>query len=293
MISMNKKPVDPIFVLILYIIIAIGACIGILHIAETKTQKAVGCTVAALAILTPAVGLYIYDKKAQRRAEKPGIEDDSYFDSIEWREKYLKYVMRSPFETPGHKGMKHDLLRRYKRPLFVILIIIMLLSIAAIVIAAIAEYLDRGTVAALISALTLIIPSIAALRFCIIRLTACPVYEWLKALSPDDLAVIEESYMNGKIVSYKGNGINLGSTHIIIYDEASICAIENICVDSVTRNVVRNKEYETRQYFKEKYYAMVSFTHSGVHNIIPVELNEFQVEMVIEEFERCRLYSPG
>ena len=234
--------------------------------------------------------LYLVQRKIYRSLDgiTPDSEDGSYFTSSEWRDKYLNYVMKKPFETIRSKSMKRDLLKRFRHPKFVLLIITGLLGTAVSAVALIAEYHDRGTISIghFFEYLHLIPVEIGLIFFCIAKFTARPVRKFLK--NTDDIFALEESYMVGKMVSYKGNGINLGSTYIIMYDEKEIIAIENSQVTSVTRSVAMEGDYE-KCYFKYVHYAVVSYTESGRQLITSVKLNEFQVEMVIEEFNRCQL----
>lgn len=292
---MNKdqKPQNPIYTLIVILIISAGIYLVLLYFCEATdgtTAQKVGFTIISIPLPVFGIILYLFQRKVYRSLDKtrPDSEDGSYFSSSEWREKYLSYVMKKPFETIRSKSMKRDLIRRYRHPKFVLLMIICLLGAAVSADALIAEYHDRGTIAPdhLIYNLIDFFVAIVFFFICIVKLTARPVRKFLK--KADDISALEESYMSGKMVSHKGNGINLGSTHIIMYDEKEIIAIENSRVTSVTRNVAMEGDYE-KCYFKYVHYVVVSYTESGRQLISSVKLNEFQVEMVIEEFNRSQL----
>lgn len=289
----NQKPQNPIYTLIVILIASVGMYLVLQYFCEaiggTTAQKAV-FTIISMPLPIFGIILYLLQRKIYRSLDgiTPDSEDGSYFTSSEWRDKYLSYVTKKPFETIRSKSMKRDLMRRYRHPKFVLLMITCLLCAAVCAAALFAEYHDRGTIAPDHLIYNLIVISVGIVYFfiCIAKLTARPVRKFLK--NTDDISALEESYMSGKMVSHKGNGINLGSTHIIMYDEKEIIAIENSRVTSVTRSVAMQGDYE-KCYFKYVHYAVVSYTESGRQLITTVELNEFQVEMVIEEFNRSQL----
>ena len=79
-----------------------------------------------------------------------------------------------------------------------------------------------------------------------------------------DLTEIENSYTKGKMLSLGDNGINIGSSYIVIYTHKSIYAIDNNTVQDMTRKMVRVKQYEDNL---ETQYVAVNCPNCGASNI--------------------------
>ena len=129
--------------------------------------------------------------------------------------------------------------------------------------------------------------------------TAKPVRDWLKEVKDTpEFPAFEQSYTHGKILSHQGqgfvNGINFGPTHIILYDKEDVCTVELGVAEAMTREVVRVKEYVNEVYGKQHYdhYAVLHVrTYKGYFKLKTL-LNEYQVEMAIEEFTRIKGKQP-
>lgn len=105
-----------------------------------------------------------------------------------------------------------------------------------------------------------------------------------------DFEQLEASYRNGSMLTYQKNGINLGISHVIAYTAQEIFCIENANIASMMREVVRLKKYQDGVYAGETYlhrlYLEAKQPNSTEPLNVRIELHEFQVEMVLEEFAR-------
>lgn len=119
-----------------------------------------------------------------------------------------------------------------------------------------------------------------------------PVRRWLKR--DIDYGALERSYLGGRILTYKKNGFIFGTTHIHAFTEKKIYAIDYEIAEGISRKIVRLKKYEDGIYSSEEYqhYAVihVRLPESGTIHDVEIELNEFQVQMVIDDLH---LYKPG
>lgn len=98
-----------------------------------------------------------------------------------------------------------------------------------------------------------------------------------------DIRDVEASYENGQILTHKHNGINIGRDYTVIYNEKAVNVIKNSDIQSVTRHITRLKQYQDNLYAGEEYLHKVNITADKEYY---VELNEYQVEMAINELER-------
>ncbi len=116
-----------------------------------------------------------------------------------------------------------------------------------------------------------------------------------------DISEIEKSYIKGRMLSYSkngiNNGINIGSSYTVIYNSDNVIAIDNSTIQDMTRKMVRVKKYENSMYSGQeyKYYVSVIYINSdGNTASVDVQLDEFQCEMIITEYNRIfypeRLY---
>ncbi|MCR4851141.1 MAG: hypothetical protein K5870_07765 [Lachnospiraceae bacterium] len=109
---------------------------------------------------------------------------------------------------------------------------------------------------------------------------------WLKR--DIDYDTLERSYLSGRILTYKKNGFIFGTTHIHAFTEKKIYAIDYELAEGVSRKIVRLKKYEDGIFSSEEYqhFAVihVRLPRSGNIHEVEIELNEFQVQMVIDDF---------
>ena len=113
-----------------------------------------------------------------------------------------------------------------------------------------------------------------------------PVRRWLKG--DIDYNELNRSYICSRIVTYKKNWLGFGTTHIHAFTETKIYNIDYRLAEGITRKIVRMKNYEDGIYSSEEYkhYAVihVRLPESEQIHLVEIELNEFQVQMVIDNF---------
>lgn len=221
---------------------------------------------------------YLREKKADIKAENEKLDflDDSYFRSPEWREKYLRYIQANSFKKPGECGMKSDLTARYRQmaslPLTLLGMLILLWMVWQI--------LDgQLTVFGLIFCL---IPGSFITYLGAEKYFAIPVKKLYKRRDID-ISEVEDSYDNGKLLTYKKCGINIGTAFLVIYNETKIDVLKISGIRSVTRHITRLKKYEGTLYAGEEYLHKVRIIADKEYL---AELNEYQVEMAVNELNR-------
>lgn len=232
-----------------------------------------------LSALMVAYIVYAYrrEKKADTKAEfqKTAFVDDSYFRSSEWREKYLNYRLKHSFEKPERVGMKADLTERYCKmaslPMMLFGMLMLLGLCCGIMAGEAAPFLIVGGI--LVSALIIYVGAE--------KLLALPVKK-LYSRSDIDIGGVEASYENGQMLTYNHCGINIGSIYTVIYSEKAVDVIRNSDIRSVARHITRLKQYEGNLYAGEKYIHKLHITADREYY---AELNEYQVEMAINELD--------
>lgn len=225
--------------------------------------------------ITYFVYTYRREKKADIKAEteKSDFLDDSYFRSSEWREKYLRYIQENHFEKPGENGMKSDLTARYRQMASLSLTLIGLLIILWAIWQILAGQLT------VFGIFFFLIPGPFLTYLGAEKYFAVPVKKLYKRR---DIVIsdVEVSYDNGKLLTYKKCGINIGTAFLVIYDEKNVDVIKFSDIRSVTRHITRLKKYGGTLYAGEEYLHKARITADKDYFI---ELDEFQVEMVINE----------
>ena len=265
---MNYKQPSPIVKLCM--ILGIDIAFSVYLLVTGSASKAAIVFVIAMAI---GVFTYLKETKNDRKAGKlkPDIESGRHYIEAEWREKYLSYKMSEPFEMI--KGdMKQDMLRHYRT--------------------------SKNIVSLSLSAFLLLCDAcifIENIKFAILGLVLFGFLFWL-AISDFlgkpvrkfykrtdvDFQAVSDSYMKGKMLAYQNNGINIGSQYLVAFNDRKVIALKLQNVGDITKKIVREKEYTNSIYTGEEY------KHFAVINSdTEVELNEFQLELIIEEFHRA------
>lgn len=233
-----------------------------------------------LSAIIIAFCIYAYrrEKKADTKAEaeKSDFLDDSYFRSSEWREKHLRYTMEHPFEKPDPKNMKADLTKRYRKMAslpITLFGLFMLFGLGCGIAAGEATpfYIVAG------SAVSALIIYWGTEKF-----LALPVKK-LYSRTDIDIRDVEASYENGQLLTHKHSGINIGRDYTVIYNEKAVYVIKNSDIRSVTRHITRLKQYQDNLYAGEEYLHKAHITADKEYF---VELNEYQVEMAINELNK-------
>ena len=245
-------------------------------------------TVSAV-IITPAVFIwtvysYFHEKKDDKNAVDKSIEilNGSYFITSQWHEQYITYRLKHPFEKPKCKSMKSDLYAKYRNKDDLFLIILFFLFVILLTVMMFINFewwYPIGVVVFLCLGLSFLN-----------NYTGKTVRKFLKR--DIDYPALERSYLKGKMLTYKNSGIILGTTHIHIFTSDNIYAIDYRIVDDITRKVVRVKEFDDSMYTGNRYdhYAVVNarIPKSGSTAKVEVKLNEYQVQMIIDEFHRIK-----
>lgn len=241
----------------------------------------------AAVLVIPAVLAFIFygiikEKKADRLAEseRPGYEDGSIFSSAEWRQKYLEYVQSHGWDRIKGRDMLHDVCRRYHSSQSRILIFFGVFFL----ICSFAGIAEREPE---LAALMVIIGG-AMLALGLISHLGMVFRRWLKN-TDTDRQELEDSYMKGRLLVHKTGGINIGSRYILAFAEKSVRAFRPEQITDVHRKIVRLKKYDNSIYTGEEYqhFLVIDAAMPGSQMIrSETELNEFQVEMAMEELSR-------
>ncbi len=233
---------------------------------------------------------YFKEKRHDRSSEKDiqSFLSGEKYRKKEWKTAYYEYKEKHSFEEISPKGMKHDLIKRYRngnhRGLAEIGLLLFAGSIAAVFYPIKNFYLGYSILGILFGG--------AFMSYGIYKYVGGPVRKFYK--TANNLSEIEKSYNKGKMLSYKTNsinssGINLGSTYTVIFDNDRVTAVENSTIEDMVRKMVRVKKYENSVYSGQEYnyYVSVIYRESdGKESHIDVRLDEFQCEMIITEFHR-------
>ncbi len=245
--------------------------------------------VVAVISMIPLIFYAIYSFFKEKRQNKSSEKDKQQFLSgakyrqKEWKTAYLKYKETHNFETVSTKGMIHDLKKKYRKHDFVCIRFGILLTIGSVLILFIANTELKNKVIAIFGILFGVVIFSIGLN----GLISGPVQQFQKQQT--DLTEIERSYVKGKMLSFGNNGINIGSSYIVIYTQKNVFAIDNNSVQDMTRKMVRVKQYEDNLYSGQEYRYYVSLIYKasdGKIKTINVRLDEFQCEMMISEFNR-------
>ena len=240
-------------------------------------------------IVCPLLIIYlIYAYRKENRADQNALQKGSqiaggeYFESPEWHTGYLTYINEHPFERPEIPDLKKDLLKRFRRGNLIIWMVFFLFLMFCSVCAAFSG-------SYIISVVGIIIFGIL-FYMVFSEYTGMPVRRWLKG--DIDYDALNASYKNSRLLTYKKNGFAFGSTHIHAFTEKKVYAVDYRLVEGISRKIVRLKKYEDGIYLSDEYqnYAVihVRLPESGGLHDVEIELNEFQVQMVIDNLMRYK-----
>lgn len=274
--KMRHQP-DPKYSIPVLIVSALGAMIYVWLVYGDAVHIAI-----AAAVIVIAVVFFFYtarlEKKADSKAaeERPGMEDGSRFSSVKWRKGYLDYAQEKGWERPRHKTMKADMCRHYNNGTDRAMILM-------------GAFFTACGVALLFSPQS---PVVAAggiilggvcLFFGIKDICGYPVRKWLRAtrLPSEEL---EKSYMNGKLLTFRKNGVNIGGELVIFFNKETAGAIKLSELSSAERRIVRLKKYQDGTYAGEEYQYFLELSSLG--KSVSIQLSDYQVEMALEELER-------
>lgn len=239
---------------------------------------------AAFAVLFAAA--LFFELRSKRRDEefRKAVQSGEYQQDDKWQQKYKEYILKNDFQQVRGDSMKRDLDRRYISKFG----IAMLIAAAAFFIAAIFWRTGFAEIN-----FTLAISGIIFGGWGAYKLRKTPVRAFIKQCG-ERLPVIERSYLNGRMLTYRrngegscNNGINIGGNYTVIYSADSITAIDNSDIESVTKHVTKTKYYNNHIYsgavFSHKLYIALKAREGELTGRqYSVELNEFQVQMAYE-----------
>ena len=297
---MNKKPYPhemtfKELILLLFFIILIGAFFFVVR--EDRLSKLIVFLVILFYII---YFIYVYrkEKKADNVASQKKTEfiSGDYFNSPEWHEKYTAYINEHPFNRPVVSDMKKDLLRRFRRRkelMWSLFFLCLMVGIGYLFLygnSIDANYIYGNPILFLLA--IFVIGVMFFMTFS--EYVGMPVRKCLRG--DIDYNELNRSYVNSRMLTYKKNGFAFGTTHIHAYTEKKIYNIDYRHAEGITRKIVRTKNYEDGIYSSEEYqhYAViqVKLPESGQLHHVEIELNEFQVQMVIDNFVKYKTYVP-
>ena len=222
--------------------------------------------------------LFIWEILAEKKNAdlKNSIESGVYYEQEQWRERYLRYREKHDFRAVRANSMKAGLRRRYLRPSG----IVMVCFAAAMLIPAVCL---RTGIAELNGCLAF--GGLIFLVWGLVILLRTPVRKFLRSCG-DRLPEIERSYLEGRELTNKLDGICIGNTYTVLYEKNSITAIENRRITDVTRNIRQIRHYLNSLYAgtETEYRLRITYQdEAGSEHIRSVRLNEFQTEMAYEK----------
>ncbi|MBQ8123954.1 MAG: hypothetical protein IJ170_11745 [Ruminococcus sp.] len=246
-------------------------------------------TAIAAVIVAVAVVFIIYsqsrEQKADRKAakERPELEDGSRFSSVEWRKGYLDFAQEKGWESPERTSMKADMCRHYNNGADRAMILM-------------GAFFTACGAALLFSPQSPLVAvgGIALGAFCLYfgikDICGYTVRKWMRStkLPHEEL---EKSYMSGRLLTFRKNGVNIGSELIIFFNKETAGAIKLSELSGARRHIVRLKKYQDGTYAGEEYQHFLELSSLG--KTVQVRLTEHQVEMALEELERRSGYISG
>ncbi len=284
--SNNRGKVPPMTpkTLIIYIITVIAIGLFFFFIRGDLAGKLCACTVCPALILY-LIYAYFKEQKADQKAELKNKDmiDGYYFSDSKWKEQYTTYRNEHPFEKPQYPNMKQDLLSRFRRREYFVGMLFMLF----LMICSCCCFMIKNPLTGVVGILLFGVLFYREFALYI----GMPVRKWLKG--DIDYDKLEASYLKSRMLVYKKNGLALGTSHIHAYTEKKIYAIDYRLVEGITRKIVRLKKYEDNIYSSEEYqhFAVihVRLPESKQIHDVEIELNEFQVQMAIDNLPIFKL----
>ena len=291
--KINRKEFDPTTSLTGTLIVA-GIVFAVMFLIYYFTQDIkylVSAIIVGVLLTGNGIDLYFKEKKDDSKAieQNKSLVNNSKFKNAKWREEFYNYKASHTFETVDKKGMKYDLKKRYRTKDNFLLVKLGCVFIFFGIFLIIYQTTPSNICIGIFGIVFGIICTVRGISI----FTAKPVREFYRRNC--DFEALEKSYMKGKMLSYKDNGINLGTTHIIVYNLKNIYAIDYRIIYDVVKKIVRVKNYENSVVYtgdEYRYYLeIIVKISSGAHREIDVAFDEYQCEMLINEYRKTH-YSP-
>ncbi len=272
--------ITPIKKRIISAVIALPIAFFVVRLYGLSLFAAIMVTIALAVLFTVSFILEqrSYQKDTKFKAE---VESGQYYAQDVWRDKYLAYRDRHGFDKIKGSSMKADLAVRFRRPSAYIMIAVSLLLLCACLLPDLSEDALAG----------FIIGAVVFGIWGVYGLTSAPVREFMKQYA-DEIDEIAESYMNGRMLTFKHNwssehvcsGINIGRRYTVLYNKKKITAIKNADIQLVHRYIKRTKYYGNGIYTGDRNTFHLAVMLRTQPERLTIELNEFQAQMAIDEY---------
>lgn len=226
---------------------------------------------------------FLFEFRSNKKSEKfkEDVESGRYYSQDKWREKYLNYLNHHGFDKIKGSSMKSDLAGRFRKPSSFIMIAVSIIFL----VACFAPDLPVDAIAGFIIGATVFF------IWGMYSLNSAPVRKFMKHYA-DEINEIAESYMNGRLLTFKRNwsdkyvcnGINIGRKYTVVYNKSKITAVKNADIQLVHRYIKHTKYYCNSIYAGIKNTFHLDIILHTKRGKLTIELNEFQTQMAIEEY---------
>ncbi|MCR4888549.1 MAG: hypothetical protein K5979_05130 [Ruminococcus sp.] len=251
--------------------------------------------IVAAAIEPVAFVFALYTMQLEKKADKKAavknslLKDEHYFKSPEWRQEYYDYVQSHGWDNIRKKSMTADMCKLCHngndRAMMTMGVFFIGCGIALLFSPL------PFTFQFLLANSTFILLGGFCLYTGINKYFGISIRKWSKTLGSENEKV-EASYMNGHLLVFEDNSINIGRTYVVIvqHKKASYCRLSDIA--DIKRKIVRLKKYQNSTYAGEIYQHFVDISLADGTSLSCM-LNEYQVEMAIGELHKLTSLNAG
>ena len=257
----------------------------VISIATDSVLGKVLAVIIPVLIIIVAVLLYIYEIRSLKRNDikKELITSGELFSSQQWRQKYLEFKTKYEFPGIDPRGMRADLMKRFNCTINRVLVLVGALSLAAAGFMIYKKHTDYDIDSQKILGVLLIF-GICLIPFGLTQILGRPVKKWLRQIG-DEYKDIEESYMQGKFITHLLNGINIGPTYIVFYNDHHVYSFRVSDIISFKKHIRSEKEYNTGIYISTRYsYYLLLLVREkdGINYNYKVMLDEYKLELACD-----------
>lgn len=265
-------------------VISLTAFFMISIITDSELGKVLAVIIPIFIILI-AILLYIHEIRSLNRnkIKKELITSGELFSSQQWRQKYLEFKTKYEFPDIDPRGMRADLLKRFNCTLNRVLFLAGALSLAAAGFMIYKKHTDYDINSQKILGVLLVF-GICLIPFGLTQILGRPVKKWLRQIG-DEYKDIEDSYMQGKIITHMLNGINIGPAYIVFYNDYHVYSFRTSDIISVKKHILSEKEYNTGIYISTSYSYYLLFLvkeKDGISYNYKVMLDEYKSELACD-----------